>query len=462
MKIFDSHCHMDAEQFDTDREDVIGEAKKLDVEMLTCGTCLESSAICAELSAKHSNVYASVGIHPNHTEEIVDIDRDYQVLRELAKNEKVVAIGETGLDWFWNKVDRDIQFSHFKMHLELAKELKLPVVMHARDSADDCLDMIEPYVASGVEVVWHCFIAGKKRLARLLERSLEMNIYLGISGIVTFEEQVPFRKIIPLIPDKHLLIDSDSPYLIPKPRTVARNVPSQGIRIAEELAVLRGVKTEDIARITTRNAYNFLNLDLDDDVGKIAYPIRDSLYLNLTNQCTNDCSFCARNNEFVVKGHDISLNKEPNAEEVISAMGDFSKYKEVVFCGYGEPTMKLEVLLTVAKYVKSKGTPVRLNTNGLANLYFGRDIVSELAECVDEVSISLNSADPDEYLKICRSRFGKEAYPALLNFATLCRDAGIKTTLSVVEVPGIDVEAARRVAMDIGVEFKARSFVDAG
>ena len=335
-------------------------------------------------------------------------------------------------------------------------------VVHARDSAEDCLDIIERYAGSDMKFVWHCFVAGKKKLEKLLERALELDLYLGISGIVTFAEQVPLRKIIPLIPDKHLLLDTDSPYLIPKPRTVERNDPRQAERIAEELALLRGVTTEDIARITYRNTCNFLNLELEEEGGEIAYPIRDSLYINLTNQCTNDCSFCARNNGFVVKGHDISLKKDPSAAEVITAMGDFSHYKEIVFCGYGEPTMKLEVLLAVARYVKENGKPVRINTNGLANLYFERNIVPELAEWVDEVSISLNSADPQEYLELCRSRFGEAAYPALLEFAQLCQQAGIRTTLSVVAMPGIDVEAARKVAESIGVNFLARSFVDAG
>ena len=462
MKLFDSHCHITDQKFDSDRTEVINSAAERGIKMLTCGTCLQTSEECARLAAEFSNVYASVGIHPNNLGSIGNVAEEYARLKELATREKVVAIGETGLDWYWDEVPGEVQKEHFKMHLELAKEVGLPVVVHARDSADDCLDMLEPYAGAGLKFVWHCFVAGKKRLARLLERALELDLYLGISGNVTFVEQVPLRKIIPLIPDKHLLLDTDSPYLIPKPRTVQRNDPRQTERIAEEIALLRGVTTEDIARITYRNACNFLNLTLEDESGKIAYPIRNSLYINLTNQCTNNCSFCARNNGFIVKGHDISLKKEPSAAEVIAAMGDFSGYKEIVFCGYGEPTMKLDVLLEVARQVRTTGKPVRVNTNGLANLYFKRNIVPELAKCVDEVSISLNSADPEEYLQLCRSRFGEAAYPALLQFAELCQKAGIKTILSVVEMPGIDVAAARKVAESVGVNFLVRSFVDAG
>lgn len=462
MKIFDSHCHITDERFDADRSEVIRSAGDRGVELLTCGTCLQTSEACAALANSFTNVYASVGIHPNNTGSIGSVEQTYARLRELAAGERVAAIGETGLDWYWDDVDHATQKEHFRMHLELARELALPVVVHARDSAEDCLDMLEPYIGGGSSFVWHCFIAGKKKIEPLLQRAIEMGLYLGISGIVTFTEQVPLRKIIPLIPDKHLLLDTDSPYLIPKPRTVERNEPAQALRIAEEIAMLRGVTTEDIARITYRNACDFLRIGIAEEGGEIAYPIRDSLYINLTNQCTNDCAFCARNNGFIVKGHDISLKKEPSAAEVIKAMGDFSAYREVVFCGYGEPTMKLEVLLEVARYVRARGKPVRVNTNGLANLYFKRNIVPELAVCVDEVSISLNSADPQEYLRICRSRFGEAAYPALLEFAGLCQQAGIKTILTVVAMPGIDVAAARKVAESIGVGFRERSFVDAG
>ena len=462
MELFDSHCHINSEHFNDDRKEVILAAQKNQVQMLTCGTCVATSRVCSELAAEYQNVYAAAGIHPNHTGDGIT-DRDYEELRQILSQDKVVAVGETGLDWYWDSVDRKVQQEHFRLHLELAKELKMPVVVHARDSADDCLDMIEPYVGGGSDFVWHCFIAGKKKLQRLLERSLDMGLYLGISGIVTYPEQIPFRKIIPQIPDKHLLLDTDSPYLIPKPRTVDRNEPGQALRIAEELALLRGVSVGDIARITTRNARKFLNLDQpDENIEKVVYQIRDSLYINLTNRCTNNCIFCARNQGFVVKGHDISLKHEPSADEVIGAMGGVRKYKEVVFCGYGESTMCLDVLLKVAAYCRREGVSVRLNTNGLANLYYKRDIIPELAEVIDAVSISLNSADPVQYDQLCRSRYGKDAHPALLEFAKRCLAAGMDTTLTVVAMPDINVDAAQKLVEGIGVKFRARSYVDAG
>lgn len=461
MIFFDSHCHINARHFDADREEVISRAADAGIRMLVIGTDAESSRFCCEIADKYDSVYAAVGIHPNDSAEATD--NDFETLRELATHKKVVAVGETGLDFFHDHSDRGIQVKVFHKHLEIAQEFQLPVVIHARDSAQECLDIIEPFMHAGGRAVWHCFIAGKRVIADLMERAIGMGLYLGITGLVTFEDQIPLRRIVTQIPDKHLLLDTDSPYLIPRPRTVDRNEPIQCIRIAEELATLRGVSLTDIARITTRNACELLGLQIDEQNNtNIAYPIRDSLYINLTSRCTNHCTFCARNQSLVVKGHDISLQHEPDASEVIDALGDFRKYKEIVFCGYGEPTMCLDVLLAVARYLKNNGQKIRLNTNGLANLYFHRDIVPELTGLIDSVSISLNTADPQQYQELCQSDFGLQAHQALQDFASSCIKHGIDTTLTVVEMPGIDVNAAQELTQSIGAKFRVRSFVDAG
>lgn len=463
MDFFDSHCHINAAHFDPDRDEVIASAAAQNVRMLTIGTCAQSSAECARLAAAHENVYAAIGIHPNDTASVAD--GDYDLLRALAReNPKVVAIGETGLDYYHEHSPREVQREHFLCHIELARELGLPLVLHARQSAQEVLDLAGDFIAGGGRAVWHCFNAGKREIDGLLSHALEMGLYLGISGMITYEDQIPLRRALLKIPDRHLLLDTDSPYLIPRPRTLERNEPAQCARIAQELATLRGVRVEDIARITTRNACELFGLPYQDgEATKIAYPIRNSLYLNLTSRCTNDCVFCARNRSFVVKGHDISLEREPDTAEVIAAMGEeVGRYDEVVFCGYGEPTMCLETLKEVAAYLKGRGQRVRLNTNGLANLYYGRDIVPELVGLLDTVSISLNSADPAQYAALCRSQFGEAAFGGMLDFAARCRDAGIKTVLSVVEMPEINVAAAQALADNMRIPLRVRSFVDAG
>ncbi len=462
MEFFDSHCHLQAAQFDPDREAVIARALAQQVRMLTIGTDAASSRSGVQLARKHSGVYACVGIHPTETSRATE--DDYRVLRELIAGDNVLAIGETGLDFYHHSSPRAVQEEHFRRHIALAQETGLPLVLHARDSVCETLEIVEPFLRAGGKAVWHCFSASKKLLPQMVERVKDLNLYVGISGMITFEDQKSLQEAVTRIPDKHLLLDSDSPYLIPRPRELDRNEPAQAVRIARKLAELRGVRLEDIARITTRNACDFLGLPAPEEMreSKLAYPIRNSLYLNLTAQCNNNCVFCGRNRGYVVKGHDLALDHDPDAAEMIAAMGDVSAYDEVVFCGYGEPTMRLEVLKEVARYLKGRGQKVRLNTNGLADLQYGREVAPELVGLIDAVSISLNTADPAQYDALCRSRYGARAYPAMLAFARSCLKAGLRTVLTVVAMPDIDVEAARKVALEVGAEFRVRSFVDAG
>jgi TatD DNase family protein len=462
MRIFDTHCHISRPEFDPDRAQVVAQAEAEGVSMISVGTSLESSRKCVTHAQKYINVYATVGVHPNDTA-VTDFS-DMEELKQLAKSsQRVVAIGETGLDYYRDRAAPEVQKKWLEQHLALALELNLPVILHARKSEHDLLDLVYPFIQAGGSAVWHCFTAGKKLLPEVGEKALSMGLMLGIGGVITFEDQQALREFLPLIPDKHLLLETDSPFLNPRPRVSDRNDPLQTVRIAEEVARLRGVTLEDIARVTTRNACAFFRMyDETEEKGKIAYAIRNSLYIALTNDCTNNCEFCARNQSYVVKGHDIKLDHEPSAAEVLAAMGDVSKYDEVVFCGFGEPTMRLEVLKTVAAQMKQQGQTVRLNTNGLSNLYYQRDIVPELVGLVDVVSVSLNTADPAQYRQMCRPRFGEAAYEGMCEFIRACVAAGLKTVCTAVEMPEIDLAAARRKTAELGAEFRARSYVDAG
>lgn len=464
-RFFDTHAHLFRSEFDGDRDAVVARADDANVTCLTCAVDAASSETCVAEAEQYGTVYAAVGIHPNDIGDAApgDLDR----IRELAAHERVLAIGETGLDYYWKRTPPGEQRRFLDAHLQIASDLGLPVLLHARQSEDDLLDAVEPFCRAGGKAAWHCFITGKKQIHARLDRALDMGLSLGIGGMVTFEDQKPLRETVPSIPDKHLLLETDCPFLSPRPIPPSgkRNEPARVTRVAEELATLRGVSISDIARITTRNAHVFLGLPLaglETEAEKIAYVIRNSLYLGITNQCNNNCAFCARNQGYVVKGHDIKLDHDPSSEEVLAAMGDFTAYDEVVFCGFGEPTLRLEVLKEVARAVKAKGQTVRLNTNGLGNLEHGRDIVPELVGLVDVVSVSLNTADPAQYRADCRPRFGKDAYPGLCDFVRSCVEHGLKTVCTVVAMPDIDVEAARKVAENLGADFRARSFVDAG
>lgn len=180
------------------------------------------------------------------------------------------------------------------------------------------------------------------------------------------------------------------------------------------------------------------------------YIFGENLYINLTNRCCNDCTFCLRNNGDGVAGHRLWLSREPEAHEVIAAMARHGtdEYRDVVFCGYGEPTYAVEAMKAVADYAHSIGKKTRLNTNGLGNRINGRDIIPDLQGRIDTVSISLNEATSEKYDAVCRPAF-EGAYESMKEFAKACVAAGIHTVLSVVDVIGPDdVAACRRLVAE--------------
>ena len=191
------------------------------------------------------------------------------------------------------------------------------------------------------------------------------------------------------------------------------------------------------------------------------YKYKDSIYINLTNRCTNNCTFCVRNNHDGVGGYHLRLEKEPSAKDIIAELEKQDDLTKVVFCGLGEPTMSLDVLLNVARYLKRHKSVIRINTNGQANAYAKTNIAKRLKGLIDTVSISLNAPDAHEYQKYCRSIYGEEAYEHVLEFAKACIAEGIDTVFSVVDVIGEEkVEACRRIAQDVGARFRVRKYVD--
>ena len=196
----------------------------------------------------------------------------------------------------------------------------------------------------------------------------------------------------------------------------------------------------------------------------IVYEYGDSLYINLTNRCSNDCTFCIRNFRDGVGDDPLWLEHEPSADEVIAALGekDLSKYGQVVFCGFGEPTCAFGVLLEAAKYLKGKGVVTRINTNGQSDLYNGTDdSARRLAPYIDSVSISLNASTAEKYDEVCRCAFGEQGFYAMLDFARDCVREGIDTVMSVVDCIGEEeIAACRKVAESVGARLRVRAMIE--
>ncbi len=193
----------------------------------------------------------------------------------------------------------------------------------------------------------------------------------------------------------------------------------------------------------------------------IAYGRGSKLYLNITNRCTNNCVFCIRRTKEGV-GYDLWMPKEPSLQEALDAIDNPEQYEEIVFCGYGEPLIRIEMVAALAGELKKKGTrQIRINTNGHANLIHNRNVVPELAEYVDVMSISLNAQNAKTYGKISRPiKFSAdEAYTAVLEFARESKKHIKKVVLSVVNWPGVDLKACKEVADEIGADFRIRKFI---
>ena len=190
------------------------------------------------------------------------------------------------------------------------------------------------------------------------------------------------------------------------------------------------------------------------------YEYMGGVYVNLTNRCCCDCNFCIRNAGEGLGGEVLWLAHEPSADEVIAqlkAMGNLASIPEIVFCGYGEPTYRLDVLLAVAFFGKNNGIKTRLNTNGLANLIHNRNIILELKNVIDVVSISLNDSSPDRYNDLCRPQFGLAAYPEILDFTAKCIAENMHTILSVVNViPPQEIQKCQQIAHSLGAAFRVR------
>ncbi len=191
---------------------------------------------------------------------------------------------------------------------------------------------------------------------------------------------------------------------------------------------------------------------------QISYQIDDRLYLNINDRCTLNCSFCPKNmGNLRLHGYDLSLDHRPSTEEIIASIGDPSAYSEVVFCGYGEPTLRLQVLLEVARHIKDAGGMVRVNTDGLANLVHKRNVLPEMAPWIDSISISLNAQNSEVYNRHCLPSI-EGSFAAMLEFLRLAPDYIHKVTATAIDgLEGVDIAACERIAQELGVEFKQRT-----
>jgi TatD DNase family protein len=412
------------------------------------------------LAAREPRIRAAIGCHPHEADQASEAT--YEALIRLASRPEVVAIGEIGLDYHYDFASRDGQRRAFERQLAIAADADLPVVIHCREAHEDCLAILGAARLSSRPGVIHCYTAD----IETARRYVALGFLISIPGVVTFPGAGPLIDTVREMPVDRMLIETDSPYLAPVPKRGRPNEPAFIRYTAEAVARIKGLEPADVARVTELNARRLFGLAVEDAMAsRLVYPIRDALYINMTNRCTLRCTFCRKFQDWVVKGHNLRLPEDPPVSAIRAALEaeGVERYAEVVFCGYGEPLRRLDAVIELARWLKERGKKVRINTDGLASRVHGRDVPGELAGLVDAVSVSLNAPDAATYARFCLSSYGESAYEDVCAFLRRAREVIPDVTATVVGLPGLDVEACRRKAEDeLGVRFRLRPYDDLG
>lgn len=251
----DTHVHLNADQYEEDLQDVIDRARKANVsKMVVIGFDTITIKRAMKLAEEHPDIYAVVGWHP--VDAIDCTEDDLKWIEELASHPKVVAIGEMGLDYHWDKSPKDIQQEIFRKQIQLAKRVKLPIVIHNREATEDVVRILKEEGAEEIGGIMHCF-SGSVETAR---ECINMNFMISLGGPVTFKNSKKPKEVAKEIPLEYLLIETDAPYLAPHPYRGKRNEPSYVPLVAEEIARLKDLSIEEVAEKTTQNALRFFDI----------------------------------------------------------------------------------------------------------------------------------------------------------------------------------------------------------
>lgn len=253
--LFDSHAHIDDNRFDSDRLETIERARENGVTgIINIGADMASSARSVALAQAHEGIYAAVGIHPHDAKAAVNADYD-RMAEWVEQEKKVVAIGEIGLDYYYDLSPREVQQEVFIRHIDLARQLRKPIIIHDRDAHGDVMNIVKKE-AKGIIGIFHCY-SGSLEMAKEV---LKLGFYVSFAGPVTFAKSTKLKEIAAAVPLERLLVETDSPYLTPHPHRGRRNEPAHVRLVAEEVARLRGLSLEAVAEATTQNVKQLFHI----------------------------------------------------------------------------------------------------------------------------------------------------------------------------------------------------------
>lgn len=449
--MIDTHCHLDLLK----KEDLEETLKDEGLEyLITVGYDRKTIKNAIRLSEEKDHVFCAIGFHPHEADKVKE--EDFEWLKELAtKHPKVKALGEMGLDFYKEYSDRKRQEEVFRRQIAIARELGLPIVVHSRDAEEETIRILREEKAYEVGGVMHCFTGSYE----FMKACVDLGFYISYSGIITYPNAQALREVVKKTPTYRLLIETDAPFLAPQPVRGKPNKPPYIRHTAEILAqLIPNSSFEDVERMTSENAKLLFNL-INGKKETITYVINNKLYINLTNKCNLHCAFCQRERErnFMVKGYWVWVSRDPSVEEIIREIGDPKKYEEVVFCGYGEPTLRFSALKEIAKWVKERGGRVRVDTNGLMFTFLPREKLKELKGLVDVWSVSLNAPDKETYDRVCRPAQAN-AFEMVIDFIKEALKEGFEVVATAVDYDGVDMEKTEELAKSLGAKFRGRVY----
>ena len=252
--MIDSHCHLDYEPLFNNLDEVLKRSKQVGIKkLLTICTTIESFSKIKQLVKKDDIIYGTFGIHPHESKN--DRVSTKRIINEINNNEKIIGIGETGLDFHYNYSDKIDQISSFEEHIQASLELDMPLIIHSRNAEEETLDIFNKYKNRNLKILMHCFTGSKK----FAENLLDFNTYFSASGIITFKNSVDLQETFKSIPLDRILIETDSPYLAPVPFRGKKNEPSYVKYTADKLANIREISNSELIKITTLNFNSLFN-----------------------------------------------------------------------------------------------------------------------------------------------------------------------------------------------------------
>ena len=450
---FDSHCHLHFSHFEDDLAGVVENSREAGISHIMIPSIdVETAEISAVIAEKY-NLYSAAAFHPEHLPEDGNNETEWLDLKRILLRPRTIAVGETGLDFHHKTYSPEKQKLWFQKHIELAEAIGYPLIVHSRGAEEEVLRQLPASLS--VPVILHCWGGDSS----LTDDAVSRGFYIGVDGPLTYRKNSKLRDLIHRIPREKLLVETDSPFLPPEPFRGRRNEPAFCRSIVIQIRELwdADMSIEEASYILWENAMRAYRLHPDNRRADIVYCYGDSLYVNLTSRCQNRCSFCIKNSVDGLGGYYLRHMHDPAENLVFSTIEDFpiEEFKELVFCGFGEPTLRNELLVRSAKAARARGVKTRLNTNGLCTSFLDNQQVTDLLQCFDSVSISLNASGAREYNRICPSSVA-DSWEHLMKFIKLVKKTGMKSQVSAVDKSGADLQRTAALANRLQMQLRIR------